>query len=263
VIDSMEDPLLEAPAGSVSIPGCNCGPWTGDPPATCGLTDATSGKTCTEQQYLRTRVCTGAACSKLQTGPLVLAKCVAHSLCCSTWKDNCAAVKDLCCGAIAGCPDDELYEERICGVTDDTTVVTENQCRNDPVCKFLCQGTEPGGSKYQSCSGSKSGLVNNTTNWTIVANCTPGVKCEVQCNTPAGTVPQPLGCDNVGTMCITCDCIAPQTWDLGNQICLCGFGYAVECPGPPPDPTKCLRTAICNNPGACGGVDCPAAACLQ
>lgn len=211
VTESLQDPLLEAPADTVTIPGCDIVLDWGcyDIGGCCGLGKHTMcmDLDCAATERLETRTFTPLDCECYLPSPFTApptARCVVDCNCCTEWSPVPAAVNPLTdCGVNASppCPDDYYRARRTCGDPtcpegtcgpgDGTcpTAVNESDCFYDyALCHFECTGT-PGpnfSSRYGDlCLGDDTGLPRDTSySYVNPGGCTAGTQCEIQCISP-------------------------------------------------------------------------------
>ncbi|MBI5024490.1 MAG: hypothetical protein HZC18_05750 [Candidatus Omnitrophica bacterium] len=252
VVDSMTDPLTEAPSNIVTITGCDFVSW-----GSCGWGDC-CGKgydwfdesiDCTAQQLLQRGVFSPPDCQLSDTSINfgLIARCDTNDAnhCCTSWAavtsgcnpDDLTAVcpTDSDCGVNAvsitgvradgqaGCEDGAYGQTHTCD-----TGYTETECVADPDCAFTCGGLLTGSSTFNGttspptlqyatfCTGDNAGLSGDT-DYVITVTCT-SAKCEFVCN-PSFV--------SYGTYC---GCPSGQT--VVDGVCVCADGYAVQgvCP---------------------------------
>lgn len=224
VVDSMIDPLTEAPPNIVTIPGCDFVSW-----GTCGLGNCCglgyslfgNSASCTPQQLLQRGVFNPSGCELSDPSMSfdLVARCdtsgtsstdPAANHCCTPWitpsgctPGNLGCPVDSDCGINVGCPDGQYRQTHTCD-----TGYTETGCVADPGCNFTCgnvgQPAPNSGLAYGGfCNGTESTGLTGDTAYTYLnptAACT-ATKCEVQCNptfiATGGSPP--------------CDCPSPET----------------------------------------------------
>lgn len=265
VTESMQDPLLEAPPDTVTIPGCDPDPagWINQGCQLGGLGIATclGQVNCAETQRLETLTYMplGCECSIKPVPPT--ARCVYEACCCTT------AVSTALCGVNATNPPDPDRFESVCAVfdqmsdtnpdgtcpdgylgyyvycgNDDTNDPNQRRygCISDPACVFDCTGpivVPP--PQYGTLCTDSNGIPDDQrlsadTPRKIVATggCTDGTapanKCEYECRYPF----VPMG---GGTYC---DCPTGTTYNAGTNNCDCDPNLVKECPT---NPTACYR----------------------
>ncbi|GEM_PF-4261588 len=226
VVDSMTDPLVEAPPTSVNIPGCDLDHWADQ---NCGLGYTSpfgDSISCPEQRKLQLAVYVPNNCqfNNPYTPFNEIAQCVADSSfdCCTPWAlasgcdtadPGCPQASDCGVNAVPTCPDGQYRHTRDC---DEIPAETESGCVADPDCDFTCNSIGlpgPNGAIGYGdiCPGSNTSLPDDTNySYTDPGNCT-GTKCQIQCS--------PTFTWN-GT---TCSC--PLGWNMGATIC-CPSGSA-------------------------------------
>lgn len=251
VVDSMTDPLMEAPPGAVAVTGCDPAPWIdggcgvlSSPPDPCRNTITTCSQT--QKLFLRSFPSNCQCDVPAFMDPLPVAKCEYDNSCCTDWSpdsdnpDVPAPDPATECGANASpiCPDGEARQTRTCGESP-----PETRCDPDLACVFNCNiGLLPGplpADRMQTCITSgdiddETGLTGDK-NYDLVSACT-GTKCEVAC---LGDLIPNLG----GTQCV-CPPGLTELWNAGAGVweCECGAGSALQCTD---------ATPACSVPGRC------------
>lgn len=225
VIDSMTDPLVEAPVTAVSIPGCDFVSWQNQ---ACGLGYTSpfgDSVNCTPQQLLQMGVFNPDGCqfNNPSTPFSNIAQCDTNDAnhCCTSWvtpsgcnPDDAGCPLDSDCGVNVGCPDGQYHRTHTCD-----TGYTETECVADPACDFTCNSTglpgPNGATGYGDlCPGSDTGLSGDTNySYTNPGNCT-GAKCQIQCS--------PTFVWNG----INCACPTGQT--VSGGVCVCASGWAYQ-----------------------------------
>ena len=261
VIDSMTDPLAQAPPNIVPITGCDWVSW-----GSCGLGDCCglgyslfgSSISCTPQQLLQRGVFNPLNCelSDSSTSPSLIARCDTNDAnhCCTDWR----AVTSGCTVTCPGCPGASCPTQADCGVNAVSitgvradglpgcedgaygrshicdTGYTETECVPDPGCYFTCINPLPGLDETTSpptlsnatfCAGDNAGLLGDT-NYVIMSACTPA-KCEFVCNPTfvynGSACVCPAGQTVVNGVC-TCTSTVSSTWNVGTDSCV-SFQY--------------------------------------
>lgn len=249
VVDSMTDPLMEAPASAVTVPGCDFISWLNQG---CGLGYTSpfgDSISCPEQKMLQMGVFNPNNCqfSNPYTPFSQIAQCVADNSfdCCTPWvlPSGCDITNPGCpqtsdCGVTVGCPDGQYRRTRDCD-----EVETQSECVPDTDCDFLCDGSllpNPlPADRMQPCVASgdtddETGLTDDK-NYDLVDVCTE-TKCEVDC---LGDLIPNLA----GTQCV-CPAGLTETWNAAASVweCTCGAGSALQCTD---------TTPVCSVPGNC------------
>lgn len=245
VVDSMTDPLMEAPPGAVPVTGCDPAPWIGggcgvlsSPPDPCRNTITTCPQT--KKLFLRSFPSNCQCDVPASMEPLPIAKCEYDNSCCTDWSpdsdnpDVPAPDPATECGANASppCPDREARQTRTCGES-----TTETRCDPDLACVFNCAGV-PGPNtppQYGAlCANDDTGLAGDT-NYAYVnpgaVHCT-STKCEIQCRpTFISYVTYcdcPAGWSMSGAPAICCP--PGQTESGGVCVCDTAAGFVKACP---------------------------------
>jgi len=249
-IDSLEDPLLEAPVVT-SLPGCACN-WS--MPLGCG------NGSCSRQQMASQCICNPPGCGSTN---LTLNctegtyQCPCDSTCCEPWQPT------GLCGAAANppCLTGEMRKTRLCGCNP----TPQSQCLPDPACTFACQGINgnpPGIDQplnSQECPNYESCLSQNRRN-VLVDACSGGCDhCEYICTAP-------FFANN--NQCTTCPigkvfqgvCTTGQC--QYTTACSGGTCQTVGAPPPLPPPTcgtnglPCCTGNVCNAGLLCSNGTC-------
>ena len=195
-IDSMNDPLAEAPIGSVPLTGCDAGSWNSGPcgPASSSVDCAGRTANCSSRYKIFTRTFSPGGCQCDVPAPMIpaiSAECRQDNSfnCCADWvtpsgctfPDGSAPgclVPAIDCGVNSDCPDGQYRRTRNCDVDE-----TESFCIPDSACNFGCTGLQVTGiPSLGLCPGDEVGLTGNTP-YTTTDVCSPS-KCEVRCNNP-------------------------------------------------------------------------------
>lgn len=191
VMDSMTDPLAEAPPDSISIPGCTPLGWANQ---ACGLgyTSPSGGSvSCIAQEMLQMRNYTPTDC--YINNPYIsisdIARCDVNDSnhCCGAWVTpsgctpgdfGCPADSD--CGPANGCLDGEYQRLHIC----DTGYI-ETECVADPGCSFVCGGPLSAFVPIPKATfcGDDTGMPGDR-DYVVSSDCTPATYCEYNCDDP-------------------------------------------------------------------------------
>lgn len=243
VIDSMTDPLAEAPPSEVSIPGCDPNPWT-NIGCQMGATDSIGIPwNCSATQMLQTRTYSPLGC-EVRMIPIPdpnTVRCFTDDSfhCCTDWvtPSGCyPGITPICplesdCGSNVGCPDGEYRRTHTCD-----TGYTETECVMDGSCNFTCGATgQPPPNTIPAygdfCDATDTtGLSNNGIPYIYInpgAPCT-SAKCEVQCSPTFISYGTYCACPSGWTQYSTICCPPDQT-EVGG-VCQCASGFVKACP---------------------------------
>jgi len=251
VIDSFDDPLLQAP-DVVSIPGCTCTLTPGDPfGGGCGFGSCTATQLCDQWQCFPPGCGTRPPYSP-PNPPIIDGTCICNCdpACCFPW-----APTGLC-GVNATnitCPDGTRENSRLCGCSS----TPQYTCFSDRACVFNCEWSAslpvmPGNSRLcqppdcLTCPDPWDAGLPADQDIVLVSACTNG-NCELECippffrsgnacgTCPRGTVVQGNCVGGHGTN-LTCEEISP----CPTGFCQAAIGGGPILPPPPPPCDPCL-----------------------
>jgi hypothetical protein len=246
VVDSLQDPLIGAPAGSINISGCDDQLVWFDLGCNLGALDEcnpANSVNCSPiemlqwKEYLKDR-CQCPSEKKISVGNYL--RCVEHALCCTAWSPSGAAIQPNDCGSPT-CPYGQVRQTRACGAGGLPT----SQCVSDPACVFSCLGA-PGPSTppaYGTCDPpypAYVGLLDDTPYTYVDPGLCDGTKCQVQCS--------PSYISYGGA---SCGCPSGQLPTGPGQTCICASGFVEQCSSGPHsgDSSYCNPCTIGPNAG--------------